>query len=330
MDASVVVCTFNRADDLRRTLEQFCRLQVPSTLNWELILSDNNSSDHTSLVCEEFAKCLPLRRLFAPTQGKTHALNLAVREARSELLLFTDDDVDVDENWLVRMHAAALAHPEADFFGGRIRTRWEVSPPAWVLENYDWLTPFPRYDLGESLLFLHDNKNLFVGANMAIRRRIFADGTSYHSELGPCGDSRSSSARHGGEEGELQVRLLGKGLRGLYVPDCVVHHRERPYRMTRKYVRWYFRECGREARLREGFPQASRVWFGVPRYLWRSFGENVLTYVRNRWRGDSKIWLGAECELAKTIGDMFECRDLHKLRSGIKCRPKGIGPSQQI
>ncbi|HUJ10143.1 MAG TPA: glycosyltransferase, partial [Verrucomicrobiae bacterium] len=75
MDVAIIICTYNRADNLRRTLEVMCALQVPADLQWEVVVVDNNSTDATRAVCVEVGGRLPLRYIFEPRQGKSHALN---------------------------------------------------------------------------------------------------------------------------------------------------------------------------------------------------------------------------------------------------------------
>src|SRR6476646_2177582 len=75
---SVVICTWNRSRLLRLTLEQMTKLDVPAGTTWELIVVNNNCSDDTDRVLEEFRDRLPLVRLTESKPGKSHAANLAV------------------------------------------------------------------------------------------------------------------------------------------------------------------------------------------------------------------------------------------------------------
>ena len=92
MKFSVIIATYNRADSLRETLASQAKLQTKE--DWELIVVDNNSTDHTRAVVEEAAKSFPveLRYLFEAEQGKFAALNQAVLAARGEINATTDDD----------------------------------------------------------------------------------------------------------------------------------------------------------------------------------------------------------------------------------------------
>ncbi len=51
-DVSLVICTYNRCQLLRHTLESVTRLRPPGGVNWELLVVDNNSSDDTRSVVQ--------------------------------------------------------------------------------------------------------------------------------------------------------------------------------------------------------------------------------------------------------------------------------------
>src|SRR5215212_6049306 len=92
---SIAVCTWNRARMVEKTLESFTRLVVPEGVNWEVVVVNNNSPDDTETVLERFAARLPLRHFLETRQGIAHARNRAAREARNDVILWTDDDVQV-------------------------------------------------------------------------------------------------------------------------------------------------------------------------------------------------------------------------------------------
>jgi glycosyltransferase involved in cell wall biosynthesis len=108
---SVVICTYNRAPLLRQTLGQLSRMRVPADVEWELLVIDNNSRDDTARVPLEFADKLPVRVVSEPRQGKTWALNRSLTEAAADLIVWTDDDVLVDEDWLGAFLMAARRFP---------------------------------------------------------------------------------------------------------------------------------------------------------------------------------------------------------------------------
>src|SRR5512143_830758 len=103
---TVAICTWNRSALLEQTLERMTRLVAPSGCTWELLVINNNSTDATESVIARFEARLPIRGVFETQPGLSNARNRAVREAGGEYVLFTDDDVLVDPDWLVAYNAA--------------------------------------------------------------------------------------------------------------------------------------------------------------------------------------------------------------------------------
>jgi glycosyltransferase involved in cell wall biosynthesis len=122
---------------IKQTLESFTRLQVPAGLEWEVVVVDNNSQDGTSAVLESFTSRLPLRHFLETHQGIAHARNRAALEARGDIILWTDDDVQVKPNWLAGYVEAFAEHPECGFFVGPVELLFEGIASAWLLGGLD-------------------------------------------------------------------------------------------------------------------------------------------------------------------------------------------------
>ena len=139
MKITVIICTWNCAELLDRTLKSLRHLHIPEGVSWELLVVNNNSPDNTDAVLDQHMRHLPLRRLFEANQGLSNARNRALTEARGDLIIWTDDDVLVDPHWLAEYHAAAQNWPEAGYFGGMIEPIFEAPPPKWLRRNLDLL-----------------------------------------------------------------------------------------------------------------------------------------------------------------------------------------------
>ena len=174
MFITVAICTFNRAESLRRTLDSVAAMRVPSEVAWEVLIVNNNSTDHTDDVISAYIGRLPVRREFEPRPGKCNALNRAIDVAKGEYILWTDDDVVVDTGWLVAYVEAFRRWPEAAVFGGRITPRYEAPAEKWVIESEAVLVgPYAIRDFGERVLPLSaEDENLpFRGELGRTRRR---------------------------------------------------------------------------------------------------------------------------------------------------------------
>src|SRR5215831_3591248 len=171
---TVAICTHNRCDLLKQTLEGFTQLDAPEGARWELVVVDNDSTDDTRAVLDTFVGRLPIRVLMESRAGLSSARNRALRETTGDFILWTDDDVLVDRRWLAEFVAAVGRYPEAAAFGGPIEP-WFLRPP-----NVDLLEAFPRLASG----FCGLNHDLpagpmpgggpIYGANMGYNRRITA------------------------------------------------------------------------------------------------------------------------------------------------------------
>jgi glycosyltransferase involved in cell wall biosynthesis len=239
MFLTVGICTWNRAKLLDLALTSFHKLIIPEHIEWELIIVNNNCSDETDEIIANHKSNLPIRRLFEPHPGKSHALNHAIREARGEYIVWTDDDALVDPNWLKAYADAFTRSPDASFFGGPVKAWFRTEPPNWLNEQTLPLvsTAYAIRDLGdESFKFTYSN--LPYGVNMAVRYKEQCK-YLYDTNIGP---RPNSSLR--GEETVLLNKMLEDGETGRWVPGAIVNHYIPQERHTIRYLRSYYRGHG--------------------------------------------------------------------------------------
>ena len=302
IEVSVIICTRNRADSLARALNSFNHCQIPTAVNWELLVVDNNSTDHTEATVRAFQDKLPLRSVFEPLQGINHARNRGLAEAKGELLLFTDDDVEVDKQWLSALWQAARHDPEAVFLGGRIQPRYEAAPPRWFRDNAATVLSAVavQFDLGEiERRLTPDDRHLFYGANMAFRSEVFRTGLRFPVSTASGTDGRTLRIRR--DETQLLEELRARGCVGRYVPQAVIYHWLTAERLTRAYVRHWFEVDG-IACVELGHVPVRWRCAGVPLKIWWQFAYNHLRYVMLRWITPSRVWLRPETKRAAARG----------------------------
>jgi glucosyl-dolichyl phosphate glucuronosyltransferase len=282
IQVTVAICTWNRCELLRQTLEQMTRLQIPVGLEYEILVVDNNSTDATEQVVTSFAARLPLRYVFESTPGKTFACNRAMRETRCDYILWTDDDVLVAETWLEEFIAGAQQFPEAAAFGGTI-VPWFTAPP-----DPEMCDAFPALGIGFCGLertmppgVLPDDEHIW-GANMAFRMRA-VEGLSFDTAFGP-----SPHLVGGGRDEVLFIRQLRRqGGIVIWLPAMRVKHYVMPSRTTLKYLKSFYWTKAYE-QIRDQPPvdtEATRL-AGAPRWLWRRWLTATLRYLLSTigWR----------------------------------------------
>jgi glycosyltransferase involved in cell wall biosynthesis len=300
MFISVAICTWNRSALLRQTLDQMHALQIPRDVSWELLVVNNNCPDDTSSVVASFAKHLPVKELLETKLGLAHARNCAVRAARGDYILWTDDDVLVQPDWLAAYVEAIKQWPQADYFGGSVDPLFAVEPPAWMRRNLDLLEGvFAIRDLGPETrpLAMHE---MPFGANMLIRTDMH-HAMPFDAKLG-----RRGVALIHGDETELFRALKRMGRLGVWVGGARVQHYIPAQRLTLAYV-WKFFQGGGRTFIRQGDNPSWRSWGGVPRWALRqcvTASAKALLLAPFR----SRAWLGAMRDTAKSLGTIQESR----------------------
>jgi glycosyltransferase involved in cell wall biosynthesis len=128
---SVIIATRNRARQLERTLSclQKQRLQ---DITLKAIVVDNGSSDDPASVLRKAWPGIDLIPLYEGVAGKSRSLNHALAVADGELLVFTDDDISADQEWLNELTRAATRFPHAWIFCGPIIPAYPEEIPDWI------------------------------------------------------------------------------------------------------------------------------------------------------------------------------------------------------
>ena len=233
-----MIATYNRAEILRETLTNMAQLDRQG-VRVEFVIIDNNSSDATSEVVESFAGKLPVRYLFEPRPGKNCALNKALNEVNlSRLVVFTDDDVQPQADWLKAVISISERWPDYSAFGGKVHQIMpEMSVPYW--DEIRRVLPYGEQDYADSECDYRQG-HCPLGVNFWVRREIFDAGRRYNESLGPHPTNRIN-----GSESSFLLQLRADGYKILYSPRAVVGHFIQPEILTPSAFRKRAWEWGR-------------------------------------------------------------------------------------
>jgi glycosyltransferase involved in cell wall biosynthesis len=273
LDASVLICTYNRETLLGETLDSLARCRVDG-LRWDVLVVDNNSTDRTrEIVTARIGSFpVPLRYLFEPRQGKSNALNTGLAATDAAVVAFTDDDVQFDENWVEQSCRPLVSAAAIDYTGGPVLPIWASPCPPWLDQTRaDLWGTLAILDYGREPFLFEERRRVPLGANMAVRRSLIDRIGGFHPDLGRRGNSLL-----GQEQAEFFCRSRASGARGLYVPEMALRHHVPARRLTRSYFRrwWYWKGISK-SRLEQRHPvtemgvDLSRVrkLLGVPRFM---------------------------------------------------------------
>ena len=207
LDASIIICTRNRADALRHTLAALSAMRVPETVHHEIIVVDNASSDDTRAVVEAAAVTMPVRYLHESRPGAGRARNTGLVEATGRLIFVTDDDCIVSSDWL-ETGLQLLADDPRQVIGGRIDLHDTHDLPITIKTDSE---PARLTSVSSLIGFLH-------GCNMVLGRCVLDEIGVFDPILGPGTRCRAA------DETDLVYRAFRAGVPVRYEPQLRLAH----------------------------------------------------------------------------------------------------------
>ena len=209
---TVVIPTYNRARVLEKVLHAY-RMQSAPQLIRELIIVDDGSTDGTGEIVLQMSReaPFPVRYLPQTNQGPAAARNAGIREATSELILFTDDDI-IPERTMVTEHLLwHNKHPDSVVaILGKLEWAADVEP-----------TPFMGW-YGSEAMFAYGSFSgrtelehiYFYTCNVSVKTEFLRKNNAFDEDFKVAA----------WEDSELGFRLNEAGMRLLYNPAARAYH----------------------------------------------------------------------------------------------------------
>ncbi len=272
INVSVVICTYNRSEELKKTLESFFKQQLSDSLDYELLVVDNHSTDDTRIIADNMAKKHDrIRYVFEEQQGLVYARNRGVNEAKGEIIVFVDDDYDFKENWLTTI-VKGFEGNDIDCMGGRIDPVFEARKPKWLVKKLYGVLALINH--GEEVFQITDGNYNIVTGNLGVRKEVFSKCGLFDEKLG-----RREGRLFSGEDTDFVNRVIKGGLKLIYNPDMIVYHRIPEHRLTKKYFRKWNFDTGISYAYIPGIVEVKRTFFNIPRYMVRKFLVFIFKYL---------------------------------------------------
>jgi len=223
---TVVICTRDRADQLRGALTSVLAIDYPA---FDVVVVDNaGSTDATrDLVNDEFADPR-VRIIREPIPGLSRARNTGLLAATGEIVAYTDDDVVVDSHWLRALVAGfsrgedvacvtglvpsgELRTPVQRYFDDRVSWSANLVVREFRLSDPPADLPTFPFSVGE----------YGTGANFALRRSVLLALGGFDTAFGV------GTRTGGGEDLDIFTRVLFAGSALVVEPSALVWHRHR-------------------------------------------------------------------------------------------------------
>ncbi len=273
---SAIICCYNSAKKLPKTLEYLKKQKVPLSVPWEVLLVDNCSSDDTIIVGKKIwddNPPSPLRIAKESKPGLSYARNRGLKESTYEYLCFIDDDNWINENYLFGIYRIFEGHQDVAACGGAIVENCETEPPIWFDKfkgNYTVWKPCETAGFMDQPL---------CGAGMSIRKSAwnYLRWKGFSSQL----IDRQGSKLSSGGDFELSYAFLIGGWKLYFDPSLQVRHFIPSERLNWDYLK----------RLNEGFGSQSAYLDAYTIYLENSEGK----------KKSSQKWVGEGIFCLKTV-----------------------------
>lgn len=221
MRISIIVCTYNRCEILKYCLDSLEKQYVEKA-QYEVIVVDNNSTDNTKEVVEEYCgRNSNFRYVFEENQGLSHARNRGAKESEADWVGYVDDDGKVRENY-IEQALYTIENFDFDCFGGKVVNWFKYGKPRWYSEIYD-----PEKEKYKEIC---EYEGFVSGGISFYKKAIIIMHGGFSSELGMKGGEMGV-----GEETRLQVLIKKNGGKTGLNPFITLEHIVAPEKMNILY-----------------------------------------------------------------------------------------------
>ncbi len=178
MLVSIIIPSFNSSKTILKSLQSFSQ-QAYSIDKYEVIVVDNNSIDQSPEIIKSFIINYPnFRYLKESKPGATNARHAGACAAKSEILLFCDDDGLFNPECISEILKVYELNPEVSAVTGKIEIEWDKEPPKWI-KPYEFM--LGKLDYGNEIIFRRD---LFLnGGLFSIKKSVFEQLGGFNPDL---------------------------------------------------------------------------------------------------------------------------------------------------
>jgi glycosyltransferase involved in cell wall biosynthesis len=216
MKVSVVICTRNRVRAITKCLDAIEEAARSAPFaEVEIVVADNASDDGTPAAIEAWAAAssIPVRLEHEPRIGITIAKNRALHAAKGDLLVLTDDDCCMRDDYFVRLLQCQATDSEPVLRGGRVELGNPEDLPLTIKTDDrqgHWIRS--RHSARSENL-----GNCLLGCNLTMSRRVL-------ERLGPFDERFGVGDIPAGEDTDYIFRAYVNDVMIAYDPDLVVFH----------------------------------------------------------------------------------------------------------
>src|SRR5947209_13149356 len=141
-ELSVIVCTHDRPDELRRCLSALAELDDPA----EVVVVDSASPTPCTPLVEAFRERLGrLVHIRLDEPGLSLARNAGISAASGEIIAFVDDDAAPAADWAAVLLRSFAADPAVGCVGGACIPDFAAERPRWMSDRLLTMSGITRF-----------------------------------------------------------------------------------------------------------------------------------------------------------------------------------------
>ena len=294
----VIICTYDRSGYLPKLIESLKKQTLSHDL-FDILLVDNNSTDATRDVVKQLQETMPnIRYEFEQEQGLSIARNRGLREARSSLVVYIDDDAYAEPQWLASVVGAFEKDDEIVCVGGPVELDWQGERPSWVPKRYEALFTSVWHGTAQKYLTSSD---YLVGANLAFRREWLLKQGGFPVSLG-----RKGICLLSGEEAFVFKNVFAASKKAYYHPAAKVMHLVTAERKTKKWFFYrLFWDGATQPILDSGAGRPKKIYVRGAYYDLRLTVRFLLEIIWAALRTDRGGLVDAICRLDQRVGRLY-------------------------
>ena len=233
-NVSIIVCCYNSALKLPKTLEHLAQQKVSADLSYEVIVVDNASTDNTAEFAISYWATLntqvSLRVVREETPGLIYARICGVKAAKNELLIFCDDDNWLCEDYVQNAVDIMNTNSSIGALGGQSELAPDIEVPDWWKEHQG------SFAVGKQMSHsgYADERGFLYGAGLVTRKSLAEKVFDLHYPFLLVG--RKGDICLSGEDGEYCQRIMLMGLHLYYNEKLFYWHDISSSRLCREYL----------------------------------------------------------------------------------------------
>jgi glucosyl-dolichyl phosphate glucuronosyltransferase len=237
---TLVICTYNRDRYLPQALESI-KNQTFNNNQFQLIIVDNNSTDNTANISQEFISKNPflnIKYCLEEQKGLSFARNRGISEAEAPIICYVDDDVILPPSFLQEIATFFDQHTDAVGLGGKVIPKYENgNEPEWMNKYLNGFVG--KVDYGINILQYNKKMKYPAGCNMTYRKDILLRVGGFNNELTFRSDDKYIF---------YKVKNISNKI--YYVPKVWLYHYIDAYRLKKSNFKKLFLKTGNEEKKR--------------------------------------------------------------------------------